>query len=132
MGPIILAGNQRPRRRPPNGENGPMRWEGTSYLWGPIVASGVIGLLILVLRWAFSGNNDSLLAKRTRMGSDSEYGLLVVVARPGTAAAGETMRALLEREGIRGTLTTTTNGLRLMVFPEQAARAREILAEPPS
>lgn len=106
-----------------------MRWEGTSYLWGWLVALVVVGFLILVLRWAFSGANDSLLARRTRSGTESEYGLLVVVARPTSADDGERLRRRLEAAGIRGTLAPTTNGLRLMVFPEQAARAEEILAE---
>lgn len=109
-----------------------MRWEGTSYLWGWLVALAVVGLLILVLRWAFSGTNDSLLARRTRMGAETDYGLLIVVARPADTATGEDMRRRLAAAGIRGTLITTTNGLRLMVFHEEEARAKDLLADPPA
>ncbi len=108
-----------------------MRWEGTTYLWSPIAAFLVVGVLILILRWAYSDRNDSLLARRTRMGPDSEYGLLLVVARPVDAATGEAMRMRLAAEGIRAMVTTTTNGLRVMVFPDELARAKQILAEPP-
>ncbi|MGQ0464049.1 MAG: hypothetical protein ACT4QG_01895 [Sporichthyaceae bacterium] len=90
----------------------------------------MVGLLILVLRWAYSDRKDSLLARRTKTGSESEYGLLVVVARPADANAGEAQRRRLAAAGIRGTLAPTTNGLRLMVFPAEEARAREVLAQP--
>ncbi|MGQ0842891.1 MAG: hypothetical protein ACT4QF_02030 [Sporichthyaceae bacterium] len=102
-------------------------WHGATYLWSPIAALAVVGVLILVLRWAYSDRKDSLLARRTRVGNDGEYGLLVVVARPTSAASGEDMRRRLAAVGIRGTLTTTTNGLRLMVFPDQLTRAKEVL-----
>lgn len=107
-----------------------MRWEGTTYLWSPIAALLVVGLLILVLRWAYSDRQDSLLARRTKVGPDGEYGLLVVVARPTDARTGEDLRRRLAAAGIRGTVTATTNGLRLMVFANEAARAKEVLAEP--
>lgn len=117
-------------RARPNPQDGPMRWEGTTYLWSPIAALLVVGVLILFLRWAYSDRQDSLLSRRTRVGPDSEYGLLVVVARPVDARTGEDLRRRLAAVGIRGTVTTTANGLRLMVFPDEAARAREVLANP--
>jgi len=107
-----------------------MRWEGTTYLWSPIAALLAVGVLVLFLRWAYSDRPVSLLARRTRVGNESEYGLLVVVARPADAATGEAQRLRLAAAGIRGTLAPTTNGLRLMVFPDEAARAREVLANP--
>jgi hypothetical protein len=46
-----------------------------------------MGLLILVLRWAYSSKKDTLLSARPRTGTPDEYGLLVSVAalRPARA-----------------------------------------------
>jgi hypothetical protein len=96
-------------------------------LWAPIVAFAVIGVLVLVLRWAYSDRKDSLLATPTQRGKPTDYGLLVPVAAPQSQSAGVRARQQLEEAGIRATLTRTESGLRLLVFPDDLDAARRIL-----
>jgi hypothetical protein len=95
--------------------------------WAPLVAFGVIGVLILVLRWAYSSRRDSLLSGLTRRGKESDYGLLVPVSAPTSQVAGEHARQRLEAAGIKATLTRTDSGLRLLVFPADLDMARKVL-----
>jgi hypothetical protein len=99
-----------------------------SYLFSPLIAFGVVGLLVLLLRWAFGGRSTSLVARRPRTGHSDEYGLLVSIASPGTFIEGELLRRRLEDAGVRATLVNTGDGPRLMVFDEDTRRARRILA----
>ena len=41
----------------------------------------IVGLLALILRWAYSSNN-SLVERDKKIGSDDQYGLLKVAASP--------------------------------------------------
>jgi hypothetical protein len=102
-------------------------YSSASFLVGPTIAFIVVGLLALVLRWAFS-HGSSIVAKRPRAGTADEYGLLVPVASPPTFVEGEILRRTLEDAGIKVTVTETLDGPRLMVFPEDADRARELIA----
>ena len=95
--------------------------------WAPVVAFAVIGVLILVLRWAYSSRRDSLLSGLARRGKESDYGLLVPVAAPTSQVAGARARQRLEAAGIKATLTRTESGLRLLVFPDDLELARRIL-----
>ncbi|HEY3604702.1 MAG TPA: hypothetical protein VGL04_08510 [Sporichthyaceae bacterium] len=97
------------------------------YSWAPFVAFGVIGVLTLVLRWAYSTRRDSLLSGPVHRGVESDYGLLVPVAAPQSQVAGVRARQRLEAAGIKATLTRTESGLRLLVFPVDLERARKIL-----
>jgi len=100
---------------------------GWSFLFSPLVAFAGIGVLSLLLRWAF-GRGGSLVAAPPRPGAPSEYGLLVAVAAPGTEQEGEAMREALQAHGLRATVTHTVPGLRLMVFASDEGQARAILA----
>jgi hypothetical protein len=91
------------------------------------VAFAVIGLLILVLRWAYSSRRDSLLSRPVQRGAESDYGLLVPVAAPQSQVAGVRARQRLEAAGVKATLTRTDVGLRLLVFPDDVELARKIL-----
>jgi hypothetical protein len=102
-------------------------WGSYSYGFGPLVALGVVGALVLVLRWAFSGGG-SLVERRSRQGREDEYGLLVAIAAPATFVEGEVLRRTLEDAGLRATLATTTEGPRLMVFRRDEPAARRLLA----
>ena len=99
------------------------------YLRLPITGLLVVGVLALVLRWAFGGN-QSLVERRPRRGRADEYGALVPVAAPGTHAEGEIARLTLVESGIRATLVDTSEGPRVMVFPEDARTARALLRGP--
>lgn len=97
-----------------------------SFLVGPLIAFGVVGILVLLLRWAFR-TGGSVVARRPRSGTEDEYGLLVPVASPGTYVEGEILRRTLEDAGVRATLTQTLSGPRVMVFPDDEAQARRVL-----
>ena len=99
------------------------------YLRLPIIGLLVVGALALVLRWAF-GRGSSLVERRPRQGGPADYGALVPVAAPATHAEGEIARLTLVDSGIRATLVDTSDGPRVMVFPEDARTARALLRGP--
>jgi hypothetical protein len=92
-----------------------------------MIALLAVGVLALILRWTWSARRDSLLSERPRAGPETDYGLLVAVAAPQDAADGRRLAAQLDEVGVRSTLTTTASGLRLLVFPADAERARGAL-----
>jgi hypothetical protein len=94
-----------------------------------LIAVVVLGVLMLLLRWAYSGDRrGSLVERKPKAGHSNEYGLLVAIAAPGNYIDGELSRARLEEAGIRATLVTTVDGPRVMVFREDEAVARRLLA----
>lgn len=97
-----------------------------SFLFGPLVAAGGLAILIFILRWAFR-RGDSVVAAPARSGSVEEYGLLVSVAAPGSYVEGEMTRRRLEDAGIRANLAQTLEGPRIMVWPADESRARQVL-----
>ncbi len=113
----------RPGRR---AHHGPVNGTSASFLFGPIIAFAGVGILVLLLRWTFR-SGVSVVARKPKAGGEDEYGLLVPVASPGTYVEGEIMRRTLEDARIRATLTQTLAGPRVMVFPDDETRAREIL-----
>ena len=92
-----------------------------------LVVGAVLALFILVLRWAYSSRPDSLLSRRPRTGGADEYGLMSPLAAPKDEAEGAEIGALLHRAGIRNRVVQTTDGLRVMVWPEDLPRARDLL-----
>lgn len=88
----------------------------------------VLGVLALLLRWAFSGRATSVVERRPTAGHADEYGLLVAISSPSTFIDGEVLRQRLVGEGIRASLVSTSDGPRLMVFPDDETTARRILA----
>ena len=101
-------------------------WASYSYLFGPLVAFGLVGLFALLLRWAF-GRGHSLVVRSGRSGTADDYGLLVAVAAPPTFVEGELLRRRLEDGGVRATLAPTTEGPRVFVFPADEPAARDLL-----
>ena len=102
-------------------------WNSFSFAFGPLVAVVLIGVFVVILRWAFS-RGGSVVAAAPRPGTSEEYGLLVPVAAPATYVEGEILRRRLEDSGVRANLATTLDGPRVMVWPSDEARAREMLA----
>jgi hypothetical protein len=99
-----------------------------SVLWG-LAVFAVMGLFVLVLKWAYSSRPDSLLSRRPRRGGEDEYGLMSPLAAPKDAAEGEEICGLLRAAAIRSRLVHTSDGLRVMVWPDDLARARALLLE---
>ncbi len=98
-----------------------------SFLVGPLMAFGVVGILVLLLRWTFR-RGSSVVARQARPGAEDDYGLMVAVASPSTYVEGEILRRTLEDARIRAQLAQTLDGPRLMVWPQDADRARELVA----
>ncbi len=97
--------------------------------WRSLIISVVmVGVLALLLRWAFGGRGRSLVERQSRLGHEDEYGLLVSISSPATFIDGEVSRQRLAAAGIKASLVTTSDGPRLMVFRADEARARRILA----
>jgi hypothetical protein len=86
----------------------------------------VMGIFILLLRWAFA-RGKSVVERPSRIGGDDEYGLLRVVAKPSNHIEGEFIRQRLIENGIRATLTQTKSGPRILVFPEEVSAAEAVL-----
>jgi hypothetical protein len=106
-------------------------WGSYSYAYGPVVAFLVIGLLVLVLRWAFSGRKGSVVERPALPGDPDQYGLLDPVSSPDTYIEAEIRRQQLEAAGIRATVATTNAGPRVMVWPEDRRRAADLLRRTP-
>lgn len=101
---------------------------------GPIVQLTlpllVLGVLALLLRWVCAPSRGRSLVSRTpQRGAPDEYGLLVPVAAPRDDAETARLTAVLDAAGIRHTLVGTTQGVRLMVWPDSAPSARRLLRD---
>lgn len=88
----------------------------------------VVFFLILILKWA-TKPGQSLIARQSVIGQESEYGTLVPVASPNNHIEGEILRQKLISVGIKANLTQTKDGPRLFVFPEAESAARAHLRE---
>lgn len=105
-------------------------WGSYSYAYGPVVAFLAIGVLVLLLRWAFA-RGGSVVERPSRPGDPDEYGLLDPVASPGTYIEAEIIRQRLEAADIRATVAMTNDGPRVMVWPTDRVRAATIVGGPP-
>lgn len=98
-----------------------------SYAFGPVVAFIAIGVLVVILRWAFGSKKTSVVAAAARPGTEADYGMLVPVASPSNYVDGEMLRRRLENAGIRANLATTLDGPRVLVWPTDEQRARDVI-----
>ena len=98
---------------------------GTHYLAAPVIAFTVIAGLALFLRWAFRGE------PRRRPPADD--GLLTRVATLSRRDSALALRAVLSDAGIRSTVRfPEPHRAEVLVFPEDADRARALAAAFPS
>lgn len=102
-------------------------WSTYSYLFGPLVALLGLGLMVLLLRWAFSGRSGSLVAARPERGGADDYGLMVPITTAADFATAEIQRRSLLDAGIQANLVPTLDGPRLMVWRDQVDRALDVL-----
>ena len=97
---------------------------GLQYLVGPVVVFAVLAGLALFLRWAF-GSGDS-----RRPPSDD--GLLTRVATASSRESALALRAVLSDADIRSTIRFPgPHRAEVLVFPEDATRARQLVASFP-
>lgn len=100
-------------------------WNSASYLLFPFIAGLLIGVFVLVLRWAFSSKKTSVVAAPPKRGAPTEYGMLVPVASPETFIEAEMIRRTLIDHGIRANVASTTDGPRVMVWPADVESAKK-------
>jgi len=86
----------------------------------------IVGVLALILRWAYSSNN-SLVERDKKIGSDDQYGLLKVAASPKNHIEGEMLRQKLLSVGIKATLSQTNTGPKILVFEKDLKIAKATL-----
>ena len=86
----------------------------------------VVGILAIILRWAYSSNN-SLIERGKKIGSDDQYGLLKVAASPKNHIEGEMLRQKLLSVGIKATLSQTNTGPKILVFEKDLKIAKTTL-----
>lgn len=92
-----------------------------------------IGLLIVVLRWAY-GTSGSLPDPPHHDPDDrTGHGLLQEVSRVPTESAAQLLRSRLNGAGIRSTIGFggTEEGYRLLVFPADVVDAKVVLSRGP-
>lgn len=102
-------------------------WSTYSYLFGPLVALGIMTVIVLLLRWAFR-HGESLVAKDPETGTADEYGLMVPVAAAEDYVRAEMQRRMLQDAGVKVNLVRTTDGPRLMVWRSDRDKALEVLS----
>ena len=101
-------------------------WNSFSYFFGPLVAFSGLGIMVLILRWAFA-RGGSVVERPAKTGNPDEYGMLVPIASPTNYIEGEVMRRSLIDAGLRASLAQTNEGPRIMVWPKDVESARKIL-----
>ena len=91
------------------------------YAVGPVIALVVLVLLGAFLRWAFGSGG-----RRARP-STTDDGLLTKIATLSNRRSALALRTVLSDAGIRSTIRQTApDRTTLLVFPEDAPRAREL------
>jgi hypothetical protein len=86
----------------------------------------VVGILAIILRWAYSSNN-SLIERGKKIGRDDQYGLLKIAASPKNHIEGEMLRQKLLSVGIKATLSQTNTGPKILVFEKDLKIAKATL-----
>lgn len=102
-------------------------WQSYSFAWGPLVILVTLGVIVLLMKWAFSSGSSVVRRNDGAAGEPTEYGLLQPVAAPRSYEQAEWIREALREAGISSTISLTTQGLRVFVWPQDAFRARAIV-----
>lgn len=102
-------------------------WGSYSFIYGPLMGAFLIGVLILLLRWTFS-RGHSLVERKVKPSTPDNYGILVEVTRPVSLIDGEMLKQQLNAVGIKATVALTVDGVQLMVWPKDLAKAKRTLA----
>ena len=96
-------------------------WHAWTFVLYPVFLAVFTGGIALLLRW---GGRDR---KRSVLHRVDDHGLLLVVGVHAEAAAAEASAAHLRAEGVRATTATASDGVRVLVFPEDRVAALRAL-----
>ena len=95
------------------------------FLVAPLLAVLVVGLLALVLRWAF-GNGGGVRAT-PKPGSPGDHGLLMPMLTVRDPQRAAQLVATLRAQGVRASLSGPPGRQLLLVWPTEVNRAAELL-----
>jgi len=85
-----------------------------------------LGLIIIVMRWAFS-KNPKLIVTPIKAGKNDQYGLLKALPTPSNYIEAQMALQKLIDLDVRATLTQTLEGPSIMVFEKDYGVALAIL-----
>ncbi len=99
------------------------------FLLAPLVAVAALGVIVLMCRWVFATDHreDRTVRRLDKLASLGDYGLLIAVARVRTAEDAHMLRAVLTGAGMRASVTDEGLEHAVLVFLEDAARARSLV-----
>jgi hypothetical protein len=98
-----------------------------SHAAGPVIAGVAVLLIALFMRWAFGSDT-----RRRRPEAPPDDGLLTRIATISERQSAQALRAVLSDAGIRSTVRIrTAHRVEVLVFPEDADRARMLAASFP-
>ena len=90
---------------------------------GPLIFAVALVVILLLCRWVFTPNHTA----PRRSAEPGDFGLLVPVAVVRTVDDAQMLRDLLRDAGIRGTVTDVAEGFAVLVFEDDADRARQLV-----
>lgn len=102
---------------------------GIEYFAGPVLVLGLLGLLILVLRWAFARGGSLVRRTDTTPAPTDAFGLLTDVHTAARYADARRLVEQLAKAGIKATAARTTQGWTVYVWPADLATARTIIRD---
>jgi hypothetical protein len=95
-----------------------------SYWEGSAVALAALGVIMLICRWVFATPPRSTPAATRDRG---DFGLLEPITVVRTRDDAEMLRGVLRQAGIRGTIADAPGGFAVLVFRDDASRARDLV-----
>jgi hypothetical protein len=97
---------------------------GQTYIVGPLVTLVMVGVLALVLRWAYGSSPGTMPV----INAGGEFGLLREAALVEDAGEANALRAVLSDADIRSTVAPGSRGrTRVLVFERDLEAARRVL-----
>lgn len=90
---------------------------------GPLIFAVALVVILLLCRWVFTPNHSAPRAPQER----GDYGLLVPITVVRTVDDAQMLRDLLREAGIRGTIADADGGHAVLVFHDDAERAKQLV-----
>ena len=90
---------------------------------GPVILVVALVAIVLLCRWVFAPNHAAPDAPQER----GDFGLLVPITVVRTVDDAHMLRDLLRDAGIRGTVSDAPGGFAVLVFRDDAERARSLV-----